>query len=383
MRVLIAPDSFTGSMTAPRAAAAIADGWLRTAPADEILLRPLSDGGPGFVSTLAVALGGELRPVATTGPWGRPAAAQILLVADDPGPTAYLEVAQAAGDPHQRGDPGDASSAGVAPLIREALSAGARRIVVGLGGTLTTDAGAGMLAGLGATAADEAGRDATSAMAAGGAALARIATVDLAPAAALLAGVDLVIASDVDNPLLGARGAARGFGPQKGADPVLVERLEESLTRFAHACGRLADGRSPAVALGAGAAGGLGFALIHLGGRRVPGIEWVLDACRFSEAVFASDLVITGEGCFDWQSLHGKVITGVCRAAMAQGRPVLVLTGRLEVARREWMAIGVSGAFSILDPDGPAGPGLQAQAVEHGPALLADLAARAARTWSR
>ena len=241
-----------------------------------------------------------------------------------------------------------------------------------------------MLAGLGARACDADGRDVTERLRAGGAALAGIATVDLAPARELLAGVDLVIASDVDSPLLGPRGAARGFSPQKGADPALVAALEESLRRFAHACGRLSDGKSPAVALGAGAAGGLGFALLHLGGRRVAGIDWVLTAVSFAERVAACDIVITGEGSFDWQSLHGKVISGVCRAAMAHGRPVLVMAGQLHIGRREWMALGVSGAFAIAGDEDPAVPIRGRAAANQGPPqLLADVAARAARTWSR
>ncbi len=345
MRVLVAPDCFTGSMTAATAAAAIADGWRTTAPGDEVTQLPVSDGGPGFLAAIRAGIGGESRAVASVGPWTVPVDAELLLVPGAGGPTCYVEAAQACGEtlaPH--GPAEEASSAGVGLLLDEALAAGAGRIVVGLGGTLTTDGGAGMLAVLGATAVDGEGRDATALLRTGGGGLAGIAAVDLANARARLAGVELVIATDVDNPLLGPRGAARGFAPQKGAPPAAVERLEESLQRFAHACGRLPDGRSPAVALGAGAAGGLGFALLHLGGRIVPGIDSVLETLRFHQRVAPSDLVITGEGSFDWQSLHGKVITGVCRAAMEHGRPVLVLAGRIDVGRREWMSIGVNGA---------------------------------------
>jgi len=382
VRVLVAPDSFSGSMTAPQAADAIAEGWRRTAPKDEISSRPLSDGGPGFVAAMAAATGGALHEVPAAGPWGGPAAAQIALVVDHDGPTAYLEVAQVCGPVGDlRGPAGTASSAGLAAPVRHALGLGARRIVVGLGGTLTSDAGAGLLAGLGATAVDANARDVTALMLGGGAGLAAVAAVDLAPARAALAGVDLVIASDVDVPLLGPRGAARGFAPQKGAEPELVAVLESSLTAFAHGCARLPDGRSPAAQLGAGAAGGLGFALLHLGGRRVPGIEWVLGAVGFGEAVAEADLVITGEGCLDWQSVQGKVVSGVCRESMAQGRPVLALAGQSLLARREWMAIGVSGAYTILG-DAPTPPDV-AEAMAHGRQLLAELSARAARTWSR
>lgn len=383
VRVLIAPDSFTGSMTAPQAADAIASGWLGTSPHDVAVLAPLSDGGPGFIDALAAAQHGERLSIDTTDPWGRPARGELLVVREDDFSTAYIEVAQAAGSTSgRRGDPGAASSLGVSPLLRAAVGAGAARIVVGLGGTLVTDGGAGMLAGLGARARSRDGGDATALLAAGGAGLGAVAKVDLDAARGLLAGADLVMASDVDSPLLGPRGAARGFAPQKGATPEQVEDLESSLRTLAHACGRLPDGRSPAAALGSGAAGGLGFALLHLGARRVSGIEFVLDAIRFADRVAECDLVITGEGSFDWQSLHGKVIAGVCTAAMHHGRPVLVLAGRVEVGRREWMAVGVSGAFSIIDPQAAAVPE-QAQAMASGPELLSALAARAARTWSR
>ncbi len=381
MRVLIAPDSFTGSMTAPRAAQAIAQGWRRTAPDDDLVLLPVSDGGPGFVTALAGALAGELLEVPTRGPWGEPAAARVLVCGTSPR-TAYVEAAQAAGDTGgPRGAATAASSLGVAALVRAAVGARASRIVVGLGGTLVTDGGAGMLAGLGATATDEQGRDATQRLTAGGLALAQVAAVDLAVPREALADVDLVLATDVDSPLLGARGAARGFAPQKGADPDQVEQLEESLRRFAHACGRLPDGRSPAVALGAGAAGGLGFALLHLGGRRVPGIAAVLQALDFEHQVAACDLVISGEGRFDWQSLHGKVVHGVSELALRHGRPVLVLAGQTAVGRRDHMAIGVTAVFSIL-PDDAADDEL-ARSIADGPDRLAEVAQRAARTWSR
>jgi glycerate kinase len=382
MRVLVAPDSFTGSMSAAEAAHAIADGWNAIAPEDELVLLPVSDGGPGFVAALRAALGGELRSAPTTGPWGAAVAGSVLVVPELAGRVAYVEVAQAAGDSGApRGAATAASSAGVAVLLRAALDSGARRIVVGLGGTLVTDGGAGMLAGLGATGSDADGGDCTALLRLGGAGLRNVAAVDLEVARRLMSGVDLIIATDVDNPLLGPRGAARGFGSQKGLEAQEVEAAEAALRAFAHACGRLPDGRSPAVALGSGAAGGLGFALLHLGGRVLSGIDVVLDAIGFEEHVTRTDLVITGEGSLDWQSLHGKVITGVCRAAMAHGRPVLVLAGRVAVGRREWMAIGVSGAYAIVDAD--AAPAAIEAAAADGPRLLAELASRAARTWSR
>jgi glycerate kinase len=381
MQVLVAPDSFTGSMTAAQAASAIADGWRTRAAEDVLVPIPLSDGGPGFVAALHTALGGELLAVPTTGPWGAPTPGSVLLVPGDGGPTAYVEVAQAAGETGAaRGAATAASSHGVARLLQAAAEARPVRIVVGLGGTLVTDGGAGMLAGLGATATAADGAPADRRLLSGGGGLAGIDAVDLAAARQRFAGIDLVIAADVDNPLLGARGAAHGFGPQKGLGPADADAVEAGLRDLANACGRLPDGRSPAVALGAGAAGGLGFALLHLGGRLVGGIDVVMDAVGFAEQVAAADLVVTGEGRLDWQSLRGKVITGVCREAMAHGRPVLVLAGSVAVGRREWMAIGVSGAYGIVDE--AASAAAVADAVAQGPQRLAALAARAARTWS-
>jgi len=380
MRVLIAPDKFAGTLTAVEAAAAIAEGWRRTAPADQLVEVPLADGGPGFVDVLHAALGGELVDVRVSGPLGEPVDAEVLVVAG----TAYVESAQACGlhlVPEPR-DPRATTTYGVGELLLAARDAGALRVVVGLGGSGTNDAGAGLLAALGARAVDVDGADVTDLMRRGGGGLRRIAAVDLRPALVAVAGLELVVASDVDNPLLGLRGATNGFGPQKGADDATVMELEGSLESFARAVGRRADGKDPAVALGAGAAGGLGYAVLHLGAARVPGIATVLDTVDLAGHVGRADLVLTGEGAFDWQSLHGKVVSGVAEAALAQGRGCVVLAGRVDVGRREYLAVGVSGAYAVLDD--LRDRGLPAdEAFAHPAARLADLAERAARTWSR
>jgi glycerate kinase len=380
VRVLIAPDKFAGTLSAVAAAAAIADGWRRTAPDDELVLVPLADGGPGFVDVVHASLGGGLVAVPVTGPVGSPVDASLVLVEG----TAYLEIAQACGlhlVPEPR-DPRTTTTYGVGQLLLAARDVGARRIVVGLGGSGTNDAGAGMLAALGARAVDADGRDVTDVLAAGGAGLRRIASVDLAPALEAVHGLELVAASDVDNPLLGLRGATNGFGPQKGADDAAVMELEGSLEAFAGAVGRRADGKDPAVALGAGAAGGLGYGLLHLGAVRVPGIATVLETVDLAARIGEADLVLTGEGAFDWQSLRGKVISGVADAALAQGRGCVVLAGRVDVGRREYLAIGVSGAYAVVDD--LRDRGLDPADAFRDPAThLAALAARAARTWSR
>ena len=380
MRVLIAPDKFAGTLTAVEAAAAIAEGWRRTAPADQLVEVPLADGGPGFVDVLHAALGGELVDVRVSGPLGEPVDAEVLVVAG----AAYIESAQACGlhlVPEPR-DPRATTTYGVGELLLAARDAGALRVVVGLGGSSTNDAGAGLLAALGARAVDVDGADVTDLLRRGGGGLRRIAAVDLRPALDAVAGLELVVASDVDNPLLGLRGATNGFGPQKGADDATVMELEGSLESFARAVGRRADGKDPAVALGAGAAGGLGYAVLHLGAARVPGIATVLDTVDLAGHVGRADLVLTGEGAFDWQSLHGKVVSGVAEAALAQGRGCVVLAGRVDVGRREYLAVGVSGAYAVLDD--LRDRGLPAdEAFAHPAARLADLAERAARTWSR
>ena len=374
MRVLIAPDDFKGTLSAVEAAEAIAAGWRSHAPDDTLTLIPMSDGGPGFVRAVSTVLGGDIAPVRLRGPMGETAIGMVLMV-DGAG---YVESAHGCGlalvHPDRR-NARAATSYGVGQLIAAAIDSGARRIVVGLGGTASTDGGAGMLAALGATARDAAG--VPVALDAGGAALADVVTVDLAPARARVGDVEIVVASDVDSPLLGSRGAARGFAAQKGADDAAVDELEAALSSYSRAIGRQADGKDPAVALGAGAGGGLGYGLMLLGGRRVPGIETVMGVLGLETAIGESDLVITGEGCFDWQSLRGKVVTGVAAAALDQGRPVVVLAGRVEVGKREYVALGITEAHAAsADGDVPATAAEAARA-------LAERAARVASQWSR
>jgi glycerate kinase len=370
--VLIAPDSFTGTLSAVQAAEAIAAGWRDTAPDDELVLAPLSDGGPGFVEVLHAGLGGELVAATVCGPRGERVPAGLLRI----GEVVYLESAQAAGlhlIPAEHRDPSITTTYGVGELIAAAVDAGAARIVLGLGGSGTNDGGAGALAALGAAPADLLRR--------GGAALRELdaAALDLAPARARLAGVDLQLATDVDSVLLGLRGASATFGPQKGADPDAVQRLDAALEHFARAAqpgvGLNMTG-SVAIAPGAGAAGGLGFGLMLLGAGRVAGIATVAELTGLTAAVGTVDVVVTGEGSFDWQSLAGKVVAGVAALAGEHARPCLVLAGRVEVGRREFSALGVSAAYAITDEVAPADA--LARPAEH----LRALAGRVARSWS-
>ncbi|WFE41549.1 glycerate kinase [Micromonospora sp. WMMD998] len=377
MRVLLCPDKFAGTLSAPEVAAAIAEGWRSVAPGDELLVKPLADGGPGFVAVLAGALGGRRIPVPTVDPLGRPAAGEILLTDDG---VAYVESAQACGlhllSAAER-DPKATTSYGLGLLVTAAVEAGARTVVIGLGGSATNDGGAGMLVPLGVTGLDPAGR----ALPYGGAALAGVAALDGVPR---LRGVALVAATDVDNPLLGLHGASNVFGPQKGADRADVLLLDAALERWADALAAL-PGCPPGLGAlpGGGAAGGLGAAVLALGGRCSSGIGLVTRAVGLDAALDAADLVITGEGSFDHQSLRGKVVAGVAGSARDRGVPCVVLAGRVSTGRREAAAAGVTEAYSLVEHFGGEERGGVAAAMERPAEGLRALGARLAGQWSR
>ncbi len=382
--MLIAPDCFTGTLTAVQAAEAMAQGWRRTAPGDHLDLLPLSDGGPGFLDVIQGALGGEMVMASVSDPLGRPVPAGVLVVQEEDGRTAYLEAASACGLHLLAADernPAVTSTYGVGELIEAALTVSPNRIVIGLGGSGTNDAGAGMLAALGAGPVEE--------LALGGLALAGApddALGGLPAVRARFAGVDLIFATDVDVPLLGLQGASAVFAPQKGADPAMAQALESALGRFTEIVDRgvslpidLLTGRPRRLDRepGAGAAGGLGYALALLGGRRVSGVETVLDAVDIQGRLVGADLVVTGEGRFDWQSLRGKVVAGVSERAAAQAVPVVVLAGQVLVGRRETMGLGISGTYAVAST-----PAQVAGAMADPVGTLAQRAQRVARTWS-
>lgn len=335
MRVVIAPDCFGGTLTAREVAEAVAEGWRRTAPDDDLRLRPLADGGPGFVDVLHAALGGTLHTTTVTGPLGAPVEATWL----EHDGSAYVESAQACGlhlvpvDERARAAE-TATTRGVGELVNAAGDALVHTIVVGLGGSGTTDGGAGL-------------RETVRAVTA-----------------------RLVAAADVENPLLGPHGAARTFGPQKGASPGAVARLEARLA----AMDELAEVRDRP---GAGAAGGLGAALMALGAEVASGAGMVRELTRLDEALDHADLAVTGEGSFDWQSLRGKLVTAVAGGAAERGVPCVVLAGQVTVGRREAAAVGVQESYSVAEHAGSVERSL---ADPHG--TLADLAARVARQWS-
>ena len=364
MRVVVAPDKFAGTMSAVEAAAAIREGWLRRVPDAEVVEVPMSDGGPGFVEVLHAALGGSLLAVTVPDPYGEPVPATVLRVGD----TAYVESADAVGlhltaDPDRR--PLVGSSRGVGELVRAALDDGATRVVIGAGGTATNDGGAGLLAALGACAEG-------AVLDAGPEALAGLTSVDLAPAREAVAGVQLVLASDVDNPLLGLVGATKTYGPQKGLTEEQLLTVDARLQRFAE----LTD-RKLAAEKGAGAAGGIGYALLLLGADRRPGIDVVADAVDLAGRLRGADLVITGEGAFDFSSRSGKVPYGVAQVATGQLVPCIALAGQVLVGSREMRALGIEAAYSVVERVG------EERAFAEPAPSLADLAERVARTWGR
>jgi glycerate kinase len=375
MRVLVCPDKFAGTLSAVAAADAIAEGWRSAAPADEVTTRPLADGGPGFLEVLAAAMrrAGSHHyrvPVAAVDPLGRPAAAEVLVSGD----TAYVESAQACGLhllAEAERDPRRTTSYGLGVLIAVAAETGARRVVVGLGGSATNDGGAGLLAALGAAPADAAGL----VLPYGGAALVEVAGLSGPP---VLRPVELVAATDVDNPLTGPAGASAVFGPQKGASEGDVALLDAALGRLARVLEDALVGCPPGLAAlpGGGAAGGLGAALLALGGRCESGIGLVWRLCGLDAALADADLVITGEGSFDAQSLRGKVVAGVAGAARERGVPCLVLAGRVSVVEDDAAAAGVTTARALVDLVGPD------RAMREPAAALRELAADAARVFS-
>ncbi|MDL9944364.1 glycerate kinase [Gordonia sp. ABSL11-1] len=327
MRVLIAPDSFGDTLSAVAACAAIARGWSAARPDDDVHSAPQSDGGPGFVDVLASRFG-ERRTAVVSGPLGAEVTADWLYDDRSVSPTAYIECAQACGLHQLGGRPTPrtalaADTTGVGQLVGAAVDAGARTVVIGLGGSATTDGGRGLMEALG-------GPDA---------------------AARRLAGVTLVAASDVENPLLGDLGAAVVFGPQKGADAETVHRLEERMGQWARVLAGVA-GRDVTVEAGAGAAGGLGAALLALGASRVSGATVVAEATDRVADVAAADLVITGEGRFDTQTLRGKVVAALNDAAGAAGIPTLVFAGQVTLPAGDITAAGIAGAHAIVDVAG-------------------------------
>ncbi len=362
-RVLVAPDKFKGTLPAAQVAAHIAAGLLGAAPGLDVVTAPVADGGDGTLDA-AVAAGFERVPVRATGPTGEPVDSAIG-VRDG---VAVVELALASGLvllPGDRADPLGATSYGTGELFLAALDAECHEVVLAVGGSACTDGGAGMLQALGARLLDAAGGE----LEPGGAALAELDRVDFTVLDRRLARIRVTLASDVDNPLLGDTGAAAVYGPQKGASGADVAVLDNALARWAS----LVDAEAAGLP-GAGAAGGVGFAaLAVLGARRRPGIDVVLKLVGFHDLLAGTDLVITGEGSLDEQTLRGKAPAGVAAAARAAGVAVVAVCGQRELDDAQLAGAGISQAYALTDIEAD----VQRCLAEPGP-LLEQLAARIA-----
>lgn len=346
MKIVIAPDSFKESLSAMQVAEAIEQGFSEIFPQAEYIKLPMADGGEGTVESMVAATGGERVHVNVTGPLGQPVNGFFGWMGD--GETAVIEMAAASGlhlVAHEQRNPLITTSFGTGELILAALNHGARKIILGIGGSATNDGGAGMMQALGAHFHDIDGKE----LHVGGAALAQLASVDLSQLDARLAQTDILVACDVDNPLCGAKGASAVFGPQKGATPERVKQLDAALQHYGEKI-ELATGKSVLNVAGAGAAGGMGAALFGLLNARLqPGIEIVTEALKLADAVQGADLVITGEGCIDSQTVHGKTPVGVARVAKRYDIPVIAIAGGMTPDYSVVHQHGLDAVFSVLN----------------------------------
>ena len=358
-RVVIAPDKFKGTLTAAVVASYVEAGVRAGCPGVDAVMVPIADGGDGTVAA-AVAAGFDSVPVRTSGPTGVPVATSWARRGDD----AVVELADVSGLtrlPEGRPAPLRSTSRGTGEVIAAALDAGCRRIVVGIGGSASTDGGAGLLVALGARTLDADGLPVGD----GGAALDEVLTLDLTGLHPRLGEVEIAVACDVDNPLTGPHGAAAVYGPQKGADADDVERLDTALGHWADVVAA-STGRDLRDVPGAGAAGGVGFALVAvLGASARPGAEIVFELTGLRDLLPGADLVITGEGSLDEQTLRGKAPAAVAAAAHAAGVPVVAVAGRCLLDRATWEAAGFADVLTTTDEAGS----LEASLAAPGPAL--------------
>jgi len=371
MNIIIAPDSFKGSLTAVAVADAIEQGIRAVVPDAELVRVPLADGGEGTTQALVDATGGRFVPQRVFGPLREPVDAFFGILGDDT--TGVVEVAAAAGlamVPPERRDPRLTTSYGVGQLIAAAMDKGCKKIIVAVGGSATNDGGAGMVQALGASLMDENGAQ----IGPGAAELARLAKIDVSHIDQRIAQTQFYVATDVSNPLCGPEGASAVFGPQKGATPEMVAELDAILVHYARIVARDLK-QEVADRPGAGAGGGLGAGLMaFLGAQARMGIAVVLEAVDFESYLEAADLVITGEGKIDAQTAYGKTLTGVGRLATRHGVPVVALAGSVSEEADRLAEIGISAAISVLP-----GPMSEAEAMACAGLLVQDAAEKVMR----
>jgi glycerate kinase len=372
VKIVIAPDSFKGSLTALEAANAIEEGLKRVFPGSEILKVPMADGGEGTVQSLVDATGGRIVKKLVTGPLGEKVEAQFGVLGD--GRTAVIEMAAASGlplVPPEKRNPMLTTTYGTGELIKAALEMGCRRFIIGIGGSATNDGGAGMAQALGAKLLDEEDSDIPF----GGGGLLKLERIDISTLDPRIAESEIVVACDVDNPLTGPRGAARVYSPQKGATPEMVEILDRALERFARIVKRDL-GKDIKDVPGAGAAGGLGAGLMaFLNARLQLGVDIVIEATELEEKVKGADLVITGEGGIDSQTVYGKTPIGVAKVAKKFDIPVIAIAGGISDDASVVYEHGIDALMSIIPR-----PMSLDEAMAQGAKLLADAAERVARS---
>lgn len=345
MRVIVAPDSFKGSISAVGAANAMERGIQKIYPEAQVTKVPIADGGEGTVQALVMATKGKYVYETVVGPLGDKVSAAWGMLGD--GKTAIIEMAAASGltlVPKEKLNPAITTTYGTGQLIRAVLDHGISRIIIGIGGSATNDGGMGMLQALGIRFLDEMGRD----LPAGGLALAGLRRIDLTTADTRLQKAEIIVACDVDNPLCGPRGASFVYGPQKGADQATAGQLDQALSQYA-GIAKHATGRDVACIPGAGAAGGMGAAFLWFTNATLqPGIQVILDAVRFDELVAHANLILTGEGCTDSQTAYGKAPVGVAKYAKKYHKPVICISGAWQDGAEVLEQHGIDALFSTV-----------------------------------
>lgn len=346
LRIVIAPDSYKGSLSAVEVAESMERGIRKVFPDAQISKIPIADGGEGTVAALTASTGGRTLSAIVKDPLGRSIPAEWGILGD--GRTAVIETAAASGlnlVPKDRRDPRIASSFGTGLLIKAALDAGLRKIIIGLGGSAVNDGGAGMITALGAVFRDKSGDELTP----GGAALINLSEMDLSQLDPGLKDAEITAACDVDNSLCGPRGASAIYGPQKGATPEIVNELDAALSHYAGIAAK-ATGKNVSELPGSGAAGGLGAGLMLFTNAVLrPGIDIVIEATDLIRIIQEADLVLTGEGNTDFQTAFGKAPMGVARIAKKQGKPVICLSGGLGAGANELLELGIDALMSIAN----------------------------------
>lgn len=344
MKILLAPDSFKGSLSSKDVCSALKEGIKRAVKA-EIIEVPIADGGEGTVESLIISAGGKITDVYVTGPLGERIKAFYGVLNDG---TAVIEMAASSGlylIPQNMRNPLKTTTYGVGELIKSALDAGCRKFIIGIGGSATNDGGAGMAQALGVKLMDKDGKKIEF----GGGNLDKVAKIDISGIDKRIYESEFIVASDVDNPLCGERGASNVYGPQKGATPEMVKILDNNLKHYAEVV-KNEIGMDLSEIPGAGAAGGLGFGLMaYLKAKLKPGIEIIIEVAKLENKIKECDIVITGEGNTDFQTAFGKAPSGIAKLAQKYGKPVIILSGGLGQNYKELYGMGVTALFSIVD----------------------------------